>query len=808
MKNNGNLMSSVSRKKLYKAKKNWLVATAVTVGVAGGALLATSNVNADPVSPASSQAPTVQVQNNQQSPTIQQVQAQLNNNQQRLNSANAALASQQAQKSEADNALNQAQANANSATEHQNVAQTSASEASTAVDQARQAASDAQRGVQSAKVAAEQDINQSADSQKAAANQTIQDLQKKAIAGQTTGLDTQINNTKAQISSEQRAITNTNSQISDLQNQVKTLQGQQGQSQTFTGFHYPASAGVPGHGTDLTQYDRRYSFVSNPSDAQVQISDYTNLSPEIQKELTIYAAQLVNSFGREAWTAAGLTSFDPFMINDASLGEAKYAAQLYSQDNWSINQHGSHDVDALEKAAIRYGADAKDWDGTPIPAVDESATGQILPTGSRSTTLDKLKNAVFNAINSMLYDDLDNGNTHMMSLAQVWLEPDGWHFGHDCMGLAFDQLGQLHLVFAKNNSYSIDYSGPIYTATNYSYTPYLSSSSSSTDHSTQIANLNNQISSLQRTLASQQTTLQNLQNQLRNLQAQKNGAQFDISQLSPADQAAYRQAQAQLNTIEAWRSQQLANVNNSQAVKDAQSRVDDAQQNLQDTQQNLAEAQTYLAQMRTRANTANQALNQARTRVNDLDNQIQATRDQISQLQAQITQDRQALEDLQNGRQPSHPVTPTTPTNPADSGSTTTPSDGSNTTPVTPTEPVTPSNPTDEQPSTNQPSTNQPSASQPTNTDTTSQNGSTTGRQQAAVSGVDSQVVTNAQLANTVKSDAVAPAYSTREQYRAHQSGANALPQTGDENSRAIAALGVLAGMLGLGLGAKRQKNF
>ena len=45
----------------------------------------------------------------------------------------------------------------------------------------------------------------------------------------------------------------------------------------------------------------------------------------------------------------------------------------------------------------------------------------------------------------------------------------------------------------------------------------------------------------------------------------------------------------------------------------------------------------------------------------------------------------------------------------------------------------------------------------------------------------------------------------TREQYKQQQA---LLPQTGNENSKAVIALGVLAGMFGLGIAAKGKKGF
>ncbi|NGC77505.1 LPXTG cell wall anchor domain-containing protein [Lactobacillus reuteri] len=45
----------------------------------------------------------------------------------------------------------------------------------------------------------------------------------------------------------------------------------------------------------------------------------------------------------------------------------------------------------------------------------------------------------------------------------------------------------------------------------------------------------------------------------------------------------------------------------------------------------------------------------------------------------------------------------------------------------------------------------------------------------------------------------------TREAYKAQQAN---LPQTGDENGKAVIALGVLGGMFGLGLAVKGKKEF
>ena len=57
-------------------------------------------------------------------------------------------------------------------------------------------------------------------------------------------------------------------------------------------------------------------------------------------------------------------------------------------------------------------------------------------------------------------------------------------------------------------------------------------------------------------------------------------------------------------------------------------------------------------------------------------------------------------------------------------------------------------------------------------------------------------------VSNTVSTIA---AYPTREQYRASQKAQN-LPQTGNNNSAAVIALGAISAMLGLGLAAKKRE--
>ena len=166
---------------------------------------------------------------------------------------------------------------------------------------------------------------------------------------------------------------------------------------------------------------------------------------------------------------------------------------------------------------------------------------------------------------------------------------------------------------------------------------------------------------------------------------------------------------------------------------------------------------------------------------------------------------------------PTNPTAPTNPTTP------TKPDDNKSNKPVTPTNPakpdngnkgtdtpVTPSKPTDnkgDQPTTPttpaQPDHGNASISgQAGHKPATSDNGSQATDSNATnkptivlpTNGSQSAANTQGQRVNM-----------TREQYKQQQAS---LPQTGNENSKAVIALGVLAGMFGLGVAAKGKKEF
>ena len=385
------------------------------------------------------------------------------------------------------------------------------------------------------------------------------------------------------------------------------------------------------------------------------------------------------------------------------------------------------------------------------------------------------------------------------------------------------------------------------------------------DLQTQLQNLQAQKANVQFDLsqlnADQQAEYNNAKHTLDTINDWKNGQLANINKDGHVQDAINKFNQA--NTSLTAEQSKLAKAN--QALKNAKDMQTQADTNLQQAKDGLAQLNQVLATkqaaLQTAKDNANASANQAvkdvqakldaiKSHINDLQNAIATTKATISNAQAQLDKDNQKIADIKNGQKPakpntgkdSQPTTPTTPTNPAK------PDDGNKGTDT----PVTPSKPTDgnksDQPTTPvtpaKPDTGNASISgqaghKPDNTTVISgqagHSQSTTNSQSTIdkptivlpTNGKESGAATQGQYINVVSKDSVAaqagiqaPAapettsvtfgtkegtMMTREEYKAQQAN---LPQTGNENSKAVVALGVLAGMFGLGLASKGKKEF
>ena len=158
MKEHNNTVKS--HKKLYKSGKTWMVATLLTVGLAGGAAVTgTTNAHADEVTPAQATG-TIQAGQQATDPELANVQSDAQKQQSTIDSANAQLKDQQAQLSDAQGQQSSAQQELDQAKQAQQAAtqnDPAVKDAQAAVDQAQQQVNNQQQVVNDAQTVVNND---------------------------------------------------------------------------------------------------------------------------------------------------------------------------------------------------------------------------------------------------------------------------------------------------------------------------------------------------------------------------------------------------------------------------------------------------------------------------------------------------------------------------------------------------------------------------------------------------------------------------------------------------------------------------
>lgn len=883
-------------KKLYKSGKNWMAATLLTVGLAGGAMLVgNTTANADVLPAQSSETAQTITDNSElaqtqadaqkQQQTIDNGNAQLNKQNQQLSDLQGQQASAQQKLGQAkqaqqqatasDPAVQQAQKDVDQAQQQVNNQQIVVGQASDAVQnnqKAVQSASDAvnqaQAEVEHQRDIAKQATEQSADKMVNEAQNKIDQLESQGKAQASQQLDNQINNVSGQVTDAQNDVNNTNSQISNLQGQVKGLQDQEKNSQTDPNIKKvpngyiditksllenvargnlwaPAdmNANTNGNITPQNLYvspddDKgNESGINKNHDADSSLSIYdpyyddrmdyvnaqTGMTDSQKQELAIMLMNIVN----HAREDRGLK---PFTMTEQKYNQAQVRA---SQPKAASLTHDMNDIISA------FGRDQYEC----LAYISTSGTGDML----------SMLYSAGSTLSSMLNADASSDWGHRENFL--------WDTGDSNYDAAFG----FHYIYDNNtDSYmyvlTFDFDGPAHNNTpnmmdriaNYAAMGPITPSANTVDNSAKINNLNNQISSLQNTLATQKAKLNKLQNDLQNLQAQKANVQFDLSQLTSDQQAEYSKAQNELQTANDQKQCASENLDSNSNVKDALNKVDakkselqsaknilqqslndqkQAQQGLDSLKQELATKQAALDKAEQKANaSANKTVKDAQAKLDSINNQIAGlqndiatTKATISQAQAQLDQDNKKIANLKNkpaakpddGKGSETPSTPSTGKNDNKGGE-------------TPTQTAQPTNP-----DTGNASISGQASHQPAKSDNGSQEAGNTGtnkptivlpttsNENATNTGSQGQYI-NVVSKNSVASQAgiQAPASMettsvsfgtktsepmTREAYKAQQAN---LPQTGDENGKAVIALGVLGGMFGLGLAVKGKKEF
>ena len=686
MKEHNNIIKS--HKKLYKSGKTWMVATLLTVGLAGGAAVTgTTNAHADEVTPAQA---TGTIQAGQQAgnqatdPELANAQSDAQKQQSTIDSANAQLKDQQNQLSEAQGqqaqaqqeldqakqaqqqatqndpavkdaqaAVDQAQQQVNNQQQVVNDAQTvvnkdaqnvqqksdAVNQASQAVDQAQQTVDQASQAVDQAKQAVVDATNQSASQKTEEAQNTINNLENQGKNQASQDLNNQINNVSGQVTDAQNDVNNTNSKIGDLQNQVKDLQNQETNTQADPNVKTVPNGVIDTSKSLLENASRNNLWMSNDQsqDNGNIIPQNIYVSPDNDKTAPDPYANIGDASGSE-YDNYFNTNFDLVNQNVGMTDAQKQelAILMLNMINHAREDRGLKPFVMTEQkyqqAQVRaaqqsaQGLEHNQDDINSAFGQDQYENLAYIPTNGGSNMLSLLYNAS-GTLGNMLDADASSDWGHR----ENFLEDTGSLSANAAFGMHLTDDGQYYVL-----TFDYDLSNPDSTPNmmdriaQYQAMGPITGDAHTVDNSAKINDLNNQISNLQSTLASQQSHLSDLQTQLQNLQAQKANVQFDLSQLNADQQAEYNNAKNTLDTINDWKNGQLANINKDGHVQDAINKRNQAKASLTAEQSKLAQA--------------NQALKNAKNTQAQDEAQLDQAKDGLAQLNQVLATKQAALQ--------------------------------------------------------------------------------------------------------------------------------------------------------------------
>ncbi|WP_414152562.1 SEC10/PgrA surface exclusion domain-containing protein [Limosilactobacillus reuteri] len=712
MKEHNNFASIKSHKKLYKSGKTWMVATLLTVGLAGGAVVTgTTNAHADEVTPAQATG-TIQAGNQATDPELANAQSDAQKQQATIDSANAQLKDQQNQLSDAQGqqsqaqqeldqakqaqqqatqndpavkdaqaAVDQAQQQVNNQQQVVNDAQTvvnndaqnvqqksdAVNQASQAVDQAQQTVNQASQAVDQAKQAAVDATNQAASQKTEEAQSTINNLENQGKNQASQDLNNQINNVSGQVTDAQNDVNNTNSKIGDLQNQVKDVQNQETNTQAD-----PNIKTVPNGVIDTSK-----SLLENVARNNLwNVADMNADSNGNIVEQNIYVTPdndkgNFSNVNHNHSADSSLPAYDPYyedgmdVINGQMTDAQKQelAILMLNEINHAREQRGLKPFVMTEQKyqqaqvrAAQQSAQGLEHNQNDINSAfgqDQYENLAYIDTNNISNMISLLSSAE-GTLNSMLNADASSDWGHR----ENFLEDTGSLSANAAFGMHLTDDGQYYVL-----TFDYDLSNPDSTPNmmdriaQYQAMGPITGDAHTVDNSAKINDLNNQISNLQNTLASQQSRLNDLQTQLQNLQAQKANVQFDLSQLNADQQAEYNNAKNTLATINDWKNSQLANINKDGHVQDAINKLNQANANLTSEQSKLAQANQNLKNAKDTQAQDEAQLAQAKDGLAQL-NQVLATKqaalqtakDNANTSANQAVKDAQAKLDAINGK--------------------------------------------------------------------------------------------------------------------------------------------------------------
>lgn len=160
-----------------------------------------------------------------------------------------------------------------------------------------------------------------------------------------------------------------------------------------------------------------------------RLVDINNIDTNLQRELSQYAADLINQFRLKLSNNYLFTQ--PLTVTDTALKASREVADGYNKDNWNMTKKG-HDNRVLNNVANKYNLNYYAENMAESLLTDSYVQNPI--------NLANVKESIYGAICAMMFDDASSSWGHSDIFLSVHLSktlPEQF-------GVSIDKMGQIH----------------------------------------------------------------------------------------------------------------------------------------------------------------------------------------------------------------------------------------------------------------------------------------------------------------------------------------------------------------------------
>ena len=374
--------------------------------------------------------------------------------------------------------------------------------------------------------------------------------------------------------------------------------------------------------------------------------DYNNLTTDQQKELSLFAADLINQIRQQVGT-------DQVKVTPNSIAFGnKIIKEGYNDPSWDVfgshmtNGQG-HNIPYFNSLNMGVAENA----GGSLASWHYNDNGQLVKNSIAPQTMDSLKETIYNTIRGMMFADGNSGWGHAANFADY-----GTVVSNPTLGFGFDKYGYTHFDILNadlsnhlsDNPYTIPSNSELIAEYNNAKNDQAAKQSAfdsakSTNDTAQKALSDakadkqvedNNVASAQANLTKAESTLSdtsngltNAQNALVQAQAVQASAQQAVDNLSAdlkTKQAAVNKASQELNAAKTALSDAQSNLNAKQ------SSVKNATEALNQAKQAVAAAQQAIDNANAKARQVKNTLEQAKKNTQTAQNALQTAKDQLT----------------------------------------------------------------------------------------------------------------------------------------------------------------------------------